>query len=69
VGEDILSPSLHDVLERLGFGLYRFAREHVGVDERRASIRQHPRNFRLSTGDVAGQSNENHLSVIEVSLP
>jgi hypothetical protein len=65
--KDILTPPLYDVLQCLRVGLHGFTRQDIGVDYRGASIRQHPRYFRFSARDVSGQSDENHLSGIEVS--
>src|SRR3712207_7621027 len=45
--------------------LHRATRQHVRVDDRRASFGQHPRDRRLPAGDVAGETDEEHGAKVE----
>ena len=53
-------PSLDDapITRRSDFD--RPARENIGIDDRRAALRQHLRDGRLAAGDVAGKADEEH---------
>ena len=58
--EHRVAPRATDLVVRGGSGFDGSAREHIGVDDRRAALGQHLRDRRLAAADVARESNEEH---------
>ncbi len=58
--EHRVTPSLHDAPITRRADFHRTPREDVGIDDRRAALRQHLRDGRLAAGDVASKPDEEH---------
>jgi GTP cyclohydrolase IA len=63
--EHLGAPAGDDLLERGRTELDRAPRQDVGVDDRRAALRQHLRDGRFPAADVARESNKQHDGFLE----
>src|SRR5688500_14811827 len=58
--EYAIAPSGDDRVESRTSLRYSFAREYIGVDDRRAALGKNVSDCRLAAGDVSGESYESH---------
>ena len=59
-GYDVPTPAPNDLVERRHSRLYHPARQDVGVDNGRTTLRQESSHSRLPAGDISRETNQKH---------